>query len=178
LAIYALDSLVPIISESAYVHPEAVVIGDVVIAEEASVWPGAIVRGDYGSIRIGARSSIQDGSVIHSTEDWPTIIGKDCVVGHLVHLEGCTVEDRCLIGSGAVVLNRAVVGKGSVVGAQALVKEDAVIPAGSVALGIPAHVRSRVDGTTASWLDYAIETYRFNAKRYRTGLRRCEPEVS
>ena len=134
MPLYALDDLEPTISPSAYVHPDAVVIGDVVLGDEASVWPTAVLRGDHGRIVIGARTSIQDGTIVHTTHEWPTVVGDDCVVGHNVHLEGCTVEDRCLIGSGAVVLNRARVEVGSVVGACALVTADAVVPAGHMAL--------------------------------------------
>jgi hypothetical protein len=117
MPLYALGDLEPTISPSAYVHPDAVVIGDVVVGEEASVWPTAVLRGDHGRIVIGARTSIQDGTIVHTTEQWPTVVGEDCVVGHNVHLEGCVVEDRCLVGSGSVVLNRARIERGSVVGA-------------------------------------------------------------
>src|ERR1019366_3466395 len=123
MPIYALGSLRPQVHRDAYVHPDAVVIGDVRMGAQSSVWPGAVLRADFGQIVIGERTSIQDGTVLHTTEDWPTVIGDDCVVGHNAHLEGCTVHNRCLVGSGSVVLNRAVIGTGSVVGAKALVPE-------------------------------------------------------
>src|ERR1039458_10781046 len=104
--IYALDYAAPTIDPQAFVHPDAVVIGSVELAAGASVWPGAVLRGDHGVIRVGERTSIQDGTVVHTTEEWPTLIGADCVVGHRAHLEGCVVEDGCLIGSGSLVLNR------------------------------------------------------------------------
>lgn len=125
MPLYALDELEPSIDPTAFVHPDAVIIGDVVVGPEASVWPGAVLRGDHGRIVIGARTSVQDGTVVHTTREWPTTVGDDCVIGHRVHNEGCTIEKRCLIGSGSVVLNRAVIGTGSVVGAQALVPENA-----------------------------------------------------
>ncbi|MBQ1070024.1 gamma carbonic anhydrase family protein, partial [Micromonospora sp. D75] len=106
MPLYALGDRTPRIDPSAYVHPDAVVIGSVELGPESSVWPGAVLRGDYGVIRVGARTSVQDGTVLHSVADHPTEIGADCVVGHLAHLEGCTVADRCLIGSGSIVLNR------------------------------------------------------------------------
>jgi len=121
--IYALGEQAPDIHPDAFVHPDAIVIGSVVLDAGASVWPAAVLRGDYGRIEIGARTSIQDGTVVHTTEQWPTLIGSGCVVGHNVHVEGCTIGDGCLIGSGSVVLNRAVVEPGAAVGAAALVPE-------------------------------------------------------
>jgi len=117
--IYALAGYEPEIDGSAFVHPDAVVIGRVRIGADASVWPCAVLRGDHGEIVVGARTSIQDGTVVHTTEAWHTVIGADCVVGHNAHLEGCVVEDQCLIGSGSVILNRARVGTGAVVAAAA-----------------------------------------------------------
>src|SRR5690606_22052151 len=114
MAVYALGDRTPDIHPTAYVHPDAVVIGAVTLGPEATVWPCAVLRGDYGTITVGARTSVQDGTVLHTTAEWPTVIGADCVVGHNAHLEGCTVEDRCLVGSGSTVLNRAVVGTGGV----------------------------------------------------------------
>jgi len=91
----------------AFVHPDAVVIGDVRIGSESSVWPGAVFARDYGTIIIGARTSIQDGTVVHAVEAFPTVVGDDCVIGHIVHLEGCVIHDRALVGSGSVVLHHA-----------------------------------------------------------------------
>ncbi len=153
-------------------HPDAVVIGDVVIGNEASAWPSAVLRGDHGRIVIGARTSIQDGTIVHTTDEWHTVVGDDCVVGHNVHLEGCVVEDRCLIGSGSVVLNRARIERGSVVGASALVTEDTVVPAGSMALGVPARSRPMDSDEQATWIDYGVREYVLSGKQYRAGLRR------
>jgi carbonic anhydrase/acetyltransferase-like protein (isoleucine patch superfamily) len=175
MAVYALGAREPTIDPDAYVSPEATVIGDVTIAAGASVWPGAVLRADYGRIEIGARTSIQDGTVLHTTAEWPTVIGADCVVGHVAHLEGCTVEDRCLIGSGSVVLNRALIGAGSVVGAQALVPEDLVVPSGSMALGVPVRIKPVDPGVQASWIDFAVKEYVENARTYRDNLRLIEP---
>jgi carbonic anhydrase/acetyltransferase-like protein (isoleucine patch superfamily) len=175
--VYVLDDLVPRISPTAWIHPDAVVIGDVTLGDEVSVWPGAVLRGDYGRIVVGDRTSIQDGTVLHTTEEWPTVIGADCVVGHNAHLEGCVVEDRCLVGSGSVVLNRARIGRGSVVGAAALVPEDLDVPAGSMALGVPVKLRPVDPDEQSSWIDYAVATYRDGARRYRKGLRRFDPAV-
>jgi carbonic anhydrase/acetyltransferase-like protein (isoleucine patch superfamily) len=175
MPLYALGDQAPRIHPDAYVHPDAVVIGAVVIGAEASVWPAAVLRGDFGRIEIGERTSVQDGTVVHTTERWPTLIGDDCVVGHNAHLEGCTVEDRCLIGSGSVVLNRAVVRAGSVIGAQALVPEGLEVPAGHLALGVPARPRPLPGSVQAEWIDQAVNHYRGNAKRYRAELRRLDP---
>ncbi len=171
MTLWALGDLEPDIDPSAYIHPDAVVIGAVRLGERASVWPTAVLRGDIGRIDIGARTSIQDGTIVHTTEHWPTLIGADCVVGHNVHLEGCTVEDGCLIGSGAVVLNRAVVRGGAIVGAQALVTEDMQVPAGHMALGVPARVRPAPPQAT-EWIAEAVAFYLANAKRYAAELRR------
>ncbi|GII24018.1 gamma carbonic anhydrase family protein [Planosporangium mesophilum] len=174
MPVYALGDRVPRIHPDAYVHPDAVVIGDVSIGAESSVWPTAVLRADFGRIEIGERTSIQDGTVLHTTEEWPTVVGSDCVVGHNAHLEGCVIFDRCLIGSGCVVLNRAVVRAGSVIGAQALVPEDLEVPAGHMALGIPARPRPMDAAVQAEWIDYGVREYLRNAKRYRHELRRLD----
>ncbi|MEO3858632.1 gamma carbonic anhydrase family protein [Acrocarpospora sp. B8E8] len=176
MPIYALGDQVPRIHPDAYVHPDAVVIGSVAIGAESSVWPMAVLRGDFGRIEIGERTSIQDGTVLHTTTQWPTVIGDDCVVGHNAHLEGCAVENRCLIGSGSTVLNRAVVRAGSVVGAQALVPEDLEVPPGHLALGVPARLRPLNGGVQNEWIDYGVREYRGNARRYRNELRRIDAE--
>ena len=107
MPVYALGASVPDIAPTAFVHPEATVIGSVTIGEESSIWPQAVLRGDYGKIVVGARTSIQDGAVVHCTAELDTFIGDDCVVGHLAHLECCVVEDGSLVGTGSVVLHRA-----------------------------------------------------------------------
>lgn len=175
MAIYALGELTPQIDPTAYVSPEAVVIGNVVLGPESSIWPGAVLRGDHGRIEVGARSSIQDGSILHTTEHWPTVVGDECVVGHLVHLEGCTIGDRCLIGSGSIVMNRVTVERESIVGAAALVSEDTVVPTGHMALGVPAKLRPLPEGSTIdSWIDYAVEFYVSNAAKFGKELRRLD----
>jgi carbonic anhydrase/acetyltransferase-like protein (isoleucine patch superfamily) len=172
VTLWALDGVAPEVDPTAWVHPEATVIGRVRIGPGASVWPRAVLRGDYGDIRVGARTSVQDGTVLHTTEDWPTVIGDDCVVGHLAHLEGCTVGDRCLIGSSSVVLNRVVVGDGSLVGAGALVPEGTVLPPDSRALGVPARVREGAG--VGGFVEEAVALYVANAERYRRGLTRVD----
>jgi carbonic anhydrase/acetyltransferase-like protein (isoleucine patch superfamily) len=172
MPIYALDALVPAIDPDAYVHPDAVVIGKVELAAGSSVWPGAVLRGDHGLIRIGERTSIQDGTIIHTTREWPTVIGADCVVGHRAHLEGCVVEDGCLIGSGSLVLNRALVGAGAVVAAAALIREDMAVPAGALAVGVPAAIREEAGLRQRERIDTAVKTYLALAAQHRAGTRR------
>ena len=173
MPLYALGDRTPRVDPSAYVHPDAVVIGSVELGPESSVWPGAVLRGDYGVIRVGARTSVQDGTVLHSVADHPTEIGADCVVGHLAHLEGCTVADRCLIGSGSIVLNRVRIGAGSVVAAGALVREGAEVPPGQLAVGVPARLRDLPAGQE-DWQAHAVRAYVENAARFRRELRRID----
>jgi carbonic anhydrase/acetyltransferase-like protein (isoleucine patch superfamily) len=170
--VYALGDRTPSLDPDAYVHPDATVVGDVRLAAGASVWPGAVLRGDYGTITVGERTSIQDGTVVHATADKPTTIGADCVVGHLAHLEGCTVEDRCLVGSGSVVLHDAVVRSGALVGAGALVGNRTEVPAHAMALGVPA--RMRLDAVPDGVFADAVAMYVENARTYRTQLRRLD----
>ena len=172
MAIYALGARVPEIHPDAFVHPDATVIGSVVIGAESSVWPRAVLRGDYGLITVGARTSIQDGSVIHTTDEHPTLIGDDCVIGHLVHMECCTIEDACLVGSGSIVLHRAVVRTNSLVGAAALVPNGMEVPSGALALGVPAKLR--LDSVTPEMILPNAARYVRNARDYRSALRRLD----
>lgn len=169
MPLYALDDLAPQIHASAYIHPAATLIGAVHIGEESSVWPGAVLRADYGAIYIGARTSIQDGSVLHTTSEWPTTVGDECVVGHMVHLEGCVIHDRTLVGSKSAVLNRVVVGQECVIAAGAVVLEDTEIPPSHFAAGIPAKFRT-MPKDRSEWHNYAVSSYVDNGKRYRDGL--------
>ncbi len=172
MPIYALGDAEPTIDSSAFIHPEAVIIGDVRIGAESSVWPCAVLRGDEGYISIGDRTSVQDGSVLHTTPMWPTIVGSDCVIGHIVHLEGCTVEDKCLVGNGSVVLHRAVIRSGSLVGANAVVTNDTEVPTGAMALGIPAKIRP--DCVVPEMISLGAEAYLKRARTYPDQLRRID----
>ncbi len=147
----------PKIAPSAYIDPSAVVIGDVVIGEESSVWPVTVIRGDVDSIRIGARTSIQDGCICHVMRDeFELHVGDEVTVGHSVTLHGCTVESRCLIGMGAIILNGARIGAGSIIAAGTLIPERTVIPAGSLVMGSPGKVkRPLTPAESASIAEYA-----------------------
>ncbi len=170
MPVYALGDRVPAIHPEAFVHPDAVVIGDVRIGADSSVWPGAVLRGDYGTIVVGERTSIQDGAVVHAIEDYPTVIGSDCVVGHLAHLEGCVVHDRSLIGSGSIVLHEVVVESGATVAAGAVVRNRTHVPANALVVGVPGQIRPDMS-SEASIVDNAA-LYVGNARRYREQLKR------
>jgi carbonic anhydrase/acetyltransferase-like protein (isoleucine patch superfamily) len=172
VSIYAIGDLVPEIHESAFVHPDATVIGNVVLGPESSVWPQAVIRGDYGRITIGARSNVQDGAILHSTAHLDTVVGEEVVIGHLAHLEGCRIESRALIGVGCAVLHRAVVGEGATVGAGAVVTNDMKVPAAALAVGVPATVK--VDRSDANVIAAMAALYVENGRRYKGGLRRLD----
>lgn len=172
MPIYALGHQVPNVATDAYIAPEAVVIGSVTIGSESSIWPGAVLRGDDGEILIGARTSIQDGAILHTTPFAPTTVGDECVIGHLAHLEGCTVHDGALVGSGSVVLHRAVVESGALVGAGAVVSGGTVVPARAMALGIPAKIRP--DSVTPEMIFLGMRSYVDRGHRYRAELRRLD----
>jgi carbonic anhydrase/acetyltransferase-like protein (isoleucine patch superfamily) len=172
---YALGDIEPRIHPSAFVHPDAVLIGNVEIGAESSVWPTAVLRGDEGPIRIGSRTSVQDGAVLHVTAELPTIVGDDCVIGHLVHLEGCTVESGCLVGNGAIVLHRALIRTGALVGSNAVVTNDMEVPSGAMALGTPARIRP--DSVTPEMISDGVEAYVKRSRRYLSELRRIDVEA-
>jgi carbonic anhydrase/acetyltransferase-like protein (isoleucine patch superfamily) len=173
MAIYALGELEPSIDPDAYVHPDATVIGDVRLGPFASVWPQAVLRGDYGYVSVGARTSVQDGTIVHSTEITPTVIGSDCVIGHNVHIEGATVHDHCLIASGSVVLNGTVVEEGAVVGAGAVISFNGHVPARRMVLGVPARPREGYEVPEGAW-QAIVAKYVANISVYRAKLRRLD----
>jgi len=172
MPVYALGDLEPSISATAYIHPEAVVIGNVIIGSESSVWACAVLRGDDGEISIGNRTNIQDGAVIHTTAIYPTIVGNNCTIGHLAHLEGCTIEDGSLVGTASVVLHNAVVQEGALVGANAVVTGGTVVPSGALALGIPAKIREGL--ANQEEITLGVESYVARAKWFRKDLRRID----
>jgi len=168
--LYALGDVSPTIHPEAFVHPDAVVIGSVCIGARSSVWPCAVLRGDYGEILVGDETSIQDGAVIHAVPMFPTVVGSRCVVGHLAHLEGCTLEDETLAGSGSIILHRVVVGTGATVGANAVVPNGRAVPPGALAIGVPVEVReSRSD---VAMIRLSAAQYVANAARFKAELRR------
>ncbi|MEI8029269.1 MAG: gamma carbonic anhydrase family protein [Comamonadaceae bacterium] len=170
MAIYELDGTAPRIAESAWVADSAQVMGNVELADDASVWFGTVVRGDTEIIRIGRRSNIQDLSVLHADVGMPLTVGEDVTVGHKVMLHGCTIGDGSLIGIGAVVLNGAKIGKGCLVGAGALVTEGKEFPDGSMILGSPAKVVRQLTPEQLEGLRRSARQYVGNALRFRAGL--------
>jgi len=163
---------VPTIHPDAYVHPDAVVIGRVRLGAGSSVWPGAVLRGDDGDIVIGDRTSVQDGCVLHTTYVFPTIVGNDCVIGHMVHLEGCTIEDRCLVGNGSIVMHQVTVRTGSVVAANSVLLNGTEVPSGALAAGSPAVIKP--GKARLADIDLAVDSYVQRADRFRRDLRRID----
>ena len=158
----------PQIAASAYIDPAAVVIGDVAIGEHSSVWPCAVIRGDVNWVRIGARTNVQDGAVLHVMKDeYPLVLGDSVTIGHGAVLHGCTIESRVLVGMGAIILNDARIGAGSIIAAGTLVPEGTVVPPGSLFMGHPGKFRraltpedqASIDGYAARYVDYAV-TYK------------------
>ena len=169
MALWALGEAKPRVDAEAWVHPAAHLIGDVTVQAGASVWPGAVLRADFAAIEVGAGSCVEDNCVIHPRGPRPTRIGRDCVVGHAVHLEGVTIEDAVLIGSCSILLEGVHVLTGGIVAAGALVLEAVEVPAGRRAQGVPAALVPQ-EGATEQIREGAA-TYRRLASRYAEELR-------
>jgi carbonic anhydrase/acetyltransferase-like protein (isoleucine patch superfamily) len=149
----------PKIDASAFIAPTAVLIGDVEVGPSSSIWFGAVIRGDNGPIRIGARTSVQDNAVVHVSEGGGTFIGDDVTVGHCAVMEDCKIERYSLIGSNATLLNGCSIGEGSLIAAGSVVGQKAVIPARVVAAGAPAKVKKALEGEAATWIEISAEEY-------------------
>lgn len=159
------------IHPTAFIAAGAVVLGDVTLGEESSVWYGAVVRGDMAPIAIGAQTNVQDGTIVHVDEGVPCSIGRRVGVGHRVILHGCTVEDECLIGMGAILLNGVRIGRGSVIAAGAVIPEGMQVPAGSLVMGVPGRIVRPVDAAlaeriTATWAHYVGQARAHRAGRF------------
>jgi carbonic anhydrase/acetyltransferase-like protein (isoleucine patch superfamily) len=172
MPLYALDGVRPELPASgvAWVAPTAVLIGRVRLAEAASVWWGAVLRGDNELIDIGAGSNLQDGCVLHTDMGFPMTVGAGCTVGHKAILHGCVLEDNVLVGMGATVLNGARIGRNSLVGANALVPEGRQIPENSLVVGMPAKVVRTLTDAEIEGLKKSAAGYVANWRRYATGL--------
>ena len=164
----------PRVDASAFVDASAQVIGDVVLGPESSVWMNVVIRGDVNHVRVGSRTNIQDLTLVHVMRDThPTVIGDDVTVGHSAVIHGCTIEDRCLIGAGAILLNGCHIGTGSIVAAGTLVLEGCVVPPGSMVMGLPGKVRRGLtpeEGASIAW-------YADNYVRYRLDFQIEQPSV-
>ncbi|HSF66734.1 MAG TPA: gamma carbonic anhydrase family protein [Nitrospiraceae bacterium] len=166
----------PTIPASCFIEETGIVIGDVVFGEHCSVWFHAVIRGDVHYIRIGERTNVQDLCVLHVTHDThPLIIGKEVTIGHAAILHGCTINDRVLIGMGAIVMDGAVIGEDSVVGAGALVVEGMIVPPKSVILGSPGRVRRSVSEAELAWIKESAENYVKYAAQYLDDSSRVKP---
>jgi carbonic anhydrase/acetyltransferase-like protein (isoleucine patch superfamily) len=172
MTLYALGDIVPQSDPDAFVHPDCTISGNVVIGAGSTIWPQAVLRGDQSRIVIGARSSVQDGAVLHCTRELETVVGDDCTIGHLAHLEGCVVENGALVGTGSIVLHRAIVRSGALVGAAALVPNGMEVPSGAMALGVPAKLRE--GAVKPDQVEHPAREYQRNWQRYRAELRRID----
>jgi carbonic anhydrase/acetyltransferase-like protein (isoleucine patch superfamily) len=153
-----------------FVADNATLIGSVVVEKNASIWFNVVIRGDCDIITIGENSNVQDGSVLHTDVGVPLTIGKDCTIGHMVMLHGCTIGDNTLIGIGAVVLNGAKIGKNCVIGAKTLITEGTVIPDNSLVMGAPGKVVKAVSDSQAKMLGYSAAHYVENGHNFRDNL--------
>ncbi|SDY92720.1 Carbonic anhydrase or acetyltransferase, isoleucine patch superfamily [Jannaschia faecimaris] len=169
--IYELDGVCPTVDETAWVAPDANIIGDVTLAAGSSIWFGTTIRGDNDPIAIGANSNVQENCVLHTDVGFPLTVGANVTVGHKATLHGCTIADGALIGMGATVLNGAVIGEGCLIGAGALITEGKVIPPGSLVMGAPGKVVRQLDQAALDELLASAEHYRQNAARFAKGLR-------
>lgn len=168
--IKAYKGVTPTIADTAFIEDTAVIVGDVVIEADSSVWFHSVVRGDVNYIRIGRRTNVQDLSLLHVTHDtYPLILGDDVTVGHHVVLHGCTIQNRVLIGMGAVLMDGVVVGDDCIIGAGALVTEHTKIPPGSLVIGSPARVKRPLREAELSWLKESARNYVRYARDYMTG---------
>jgi carbonic anhydrase/acetyltransferase-like protein (isoleucine patch superfamily) len=172
MAIYELDGVAPSLGKGAWVADSADVMGAVELADNASVWFGAVVRGDTAHIKIGKNSNVQDGSVLHADVGVPLEIGEDVTIGHQVMLHGCTIGDGSLIGIQSVILNNAKIGKGCLVGAGSLVTEGKEFPDYSMIMGSPAKVVRQLDEATVEKLRMSAQHYVMNKDRFAKGLKR------
>ena len=164
--ILAFEDKVPQVAPDAFVAPTAVLVGDVVVEGGASVWFGVVLRGDFNRIVVGAGTSVQDNSVVHTNEDLPTIIGSNVTVGHLSLLEGCQIGDGALIGMGSIVLNRARVGRRAMLAAGSVVREGGEIPPEVLAAGVPAQVKKTLGGSSSEWVEMAAREYQSLRLKY------------
>ncbi len=172
MSVFALDDLTPQLAKDVWVAESAAVIGNVIMEAGSSAWFGTVIRGDNDPIQIGARTNIQDNSVLHSDAGSPLVIGADVTVGHQAMLHGCMIGDNSLVGIGATILNGAKIGKNCLIGAHALVTENKVIPDNSVVMGSPGKVVKDVPKAQEAMLKASAEYYVKNAQRFKNGLKK------
>jgi carbonic anhydrase/acetyltransferase-like protein (isoleucine patch superfamily) len=164
--IVELDGVRPVVGEDVFLAPTAVLVGDVEIGDRASVWFGAVLRGDSSAIRVGAESSIQDNAVIHCARDLPTIVGASVIVGHGAMLEGCVIEDGAIVGMGAIALQRSRLGPGAMLAAGSVLAEGSEVGAHMLAAGAPATEKKELSGSALRWSQTAAAEYQAYRERY------------
>ncbi len=168
---FELDGKRPRVHPDAFVAPNALLIGDVEVGPRASVWFGAVIRGDVASIVIGAGSNLQDNAVVHCARGLPTVVGDGVTIGHGACVEGCVIEDGAVVGTGAVMLQRSRLGARAMLAAGSVLTEGGEVPAGHLAAGVPAVVRKELSGASERWVEQTAAHYQDLAHRYRMGLR-------
>lgn len=171
MTLYALADVSPQVDETAWVAPDANVIGNVMLAAKSSVWFGCTLRGDGELISVGTGSNVQENCVFHTDDGYPLSIGENCTIGHKVMLHGCIIGDNSLIGMGATVLNGAKIGKNCLIGAGALITENKVIPDGSLVMGAPGKVIRELDAAAIQGLTLSAKHYQQNAARFGRDLK-------
>ncbi|QDZ12537.1 gamma carbonic anhydrase family protein [Devosia ginsengisoli] len=171
MPIYALDGIAPQIDpDIGWIAPTAVLVGDIVVGAEAGIWFGVVARGDIERITIGARTNVQENTVLHTDKGYPLSIGENCTIGHSAIVHGCTIGDNTLIGMGATVLNGAKIGKNCLIGANALITENKVIPENSMVVGAPGKVIREIDEEGVKALAASADRYVKNARRFAAGM--------
>lgn len=171
MTLYSLDGVAPEIDpDVAWIAPTAVLVGKIVVHAEAGIWFGVVARGDNEPIIIGARTNVQENTVLHTDMGFPLSIGEGCTIGHKAMLHGCTIGDNTLIGMGATVLNGARIGNNCLIGAGALITEGKIIPDGSLVVGAPGKVIRTLDEAAIAGLRRSAEGYVRNARRFAAGL--------
>jgi carbonic anhydrase/acetyltransferase-like protein (isoleucine patch superfamily) len=175
MPLFSFEGRAPAVSRTAWIAPTATVVGDVLIEDDASVWYGAVLRGDFGRIVVRRGANVQDGSVLHGGTDPVTEVGAGATIGHLCVVHGAVIGTEALIGNGAIVLDGAVIGDRALVAAGATVPPGMSVPSGMLAVGTPAKVAREVSGPAKKWVDSNPEVYRQLARRHATGVRPVEP---
>lgn len=171
MPLYALDGIAPEIHpDVGWIAPTAVLVGDIIVGAEVGIWFGVVARGDIETIRIGARTNVQENCVLHTDTGYPLNIGENCTIGHSAIVHGCTIGDNTLIGMGATVLNGATIGKNCLIGAGALITENKIIPDNSMVLGAPGKVVREIDAEGVEKLRASAERYVRNAHRFAAGM--------
>ena len=171
MSCYSFKDWVPVVDPSSYIHPQATIIGNVIIGAKVYIGPGAVLRGDWGKIIIDDGANVQENCVLHTDMGFPLAIGTGCTIGHKAMLHGCTIGDNSLIGMGATILNGAVIGNNCLIGAGALITEGKVIPDGSLVMGVPGKVVRDLDDAAIAGLRASALHYAENAARFSRDLK-------